>query len=452
MNPSRAEKILLVDDNKSSRESTRLFLEDAGFEVVEAANGMEALEHLADGISAVITDLDMPGMDGMDVLRAVQEKAPHAPVIVLTGHGSEAAAVQALKSGAFHYITKPANPDELANLLRQACEKSRMTGEIAALHRELTEQYGFANILGRSDPMRRVFEKIRMVADTQSTVVIEGDSGTGKELVARALHYNGARAGKPFVVINCAAMPEALVESELFGHAKGAFTGASDRRVGKFQAADGGSLLIDEVGEMPLHLQSKFLRSIESRCVTPVGSNQEIEVDVRIIAATNRQLQGLVSDGEFRDDLFYRLNVVSIRLPPLRERREDIPILVRAFIKELAAENERPVRDISPEALSQLQGYDWPGNVRQLRNVLENVVVTTMGEVIEPQHLPDPVRAAHPSPLTAAIAKHGLRLDQLEKEAIRLALEKTNGNRSQASEILGISVRTLQRKIHEYGL
>ena len=452
MNPSQAEKILLVEDNRSSRESTRLFLEDAGFEVVEAANGMEALEHLADGVSAVITDLNMPGMDGMDVLRAVREEAPHAPVIVLTGHGSEAAAVEALKSGAFHYITKPANPDELANLLRQACEKSRMTGEIAALHRELTEQYGFANILGKSEPMRRIFEKIRMVADTQSTVVIEGESGTGKELVARALHYNGARAGKPFVVINCAAMPEALVESELFGHAKGAFTGASDRRVGKFQAADGGSLLIDEVGEMPLHLQSKFLRSIESRCVTPVGSNKEIEVDVRIIAATNRNLEGLVSEGKFRDDLFYRLNVVSIRLPPLRERREDIPILVRAFIDELAAANERPVRDVSPEALTQLQGYEWPGNVRQLRNVLENVVVTTMGEVIEPQHLPDPVRAARPSPLTAAIARHGLRLNELEKEAVRLALEKTNGNRSQASELLGISVRTLQRKISEYGL
>ncbi len=452
MRTPQAERILLVEDNRSSRESTKLFLEDAGFDVVEAANGMEALEHLADGISAVITDLDMPGMNGMDVLRAVREEAPHAPVIMLTGHGNESVAVEALKSGAFHYITKPANPEKLANLLRQACEKSRMTAEIVALHRELMERYGFANILGTSDAMRRVFEKIRMVANTRSTVVIEGESGTGKELVARALHYNSARAGKPFVVINCAALPANLVESELFGHIKGAFTGASDRRVGKFQAAEGGTLLIDEIGEMPMDVQSKFLRSIESRSVTPVGSNKEIEVDVRIVAATNRHLESLVSEGKFREDLFYRLNVVSISLPPLRERREDIPILARAFIDELASENERPIRDVSPEALAHLQGFDWPGNVRQLRNVLENVVVTTMGEVIETQHLPDPIRAAQPSPLTAALARHGLRLDELEKEAIRLALEKARGNRNQSSELLGISVRTLQRKIREYGL
>ena len=300
--------------------------------------------------------------------------------------------------------------------------------------------------------VRRVFEKIRMVADTRSTVLIEGASGTGKELVARALHYSSARCRKPFVALNCAALPEALVESELFGHEKGAFTGAADRRLGKFQAADGGTLLIDEVGEMPLDLQSKLLRAIETRCVTPIGGNREIEVDVRIVASSNRNLEQSVSEGKFREDLFYRLNVVNIRLPPLSERREDIPILVRAFIDELARENDQPVRDISPDVLAQLQGYEWPGNVRQLRNVLESVIVTSTGEMIEVHDLPEPIRQARPARLTRSVVKPGLKLEEIEKEAIRLALEQTQGNRAEASEILGISVRTLQRKVKEYEL
>jgi DNA-binding NtrC family response regulator len=300
--------------------------------------------------------------------------------------------------------------------------------------------------------MRKVFEKIRMVADTRSTVLIEGESGTGKELVARALHHTSTRQKKPFVAINCAALPAALVESELFGHEKGAFTGAVDRRIGKFQAADGGTLLIDEIGDMPLDLQSKLLRVLESRCITAIGGNREVAVDVRLVASTNRDLQKLISEAKFRDDLFYRLNVVHIKLPPLRERREDIPLLVRAFIDELAPENNRPVRDITPAALTHLQTYDWPGNVRQLRNLLESVIVTATREVIDIQDLPEPIRQAHPTASVQALVTAGLTMEQLEKEAIRAALQQTQGNRSEASERLGISVRTLHRKIKEYGL
>jgi DNA-binding NtrC family response regulator len=444
-------KILLVDDEAANRESTTLFLESEGFQVIAAANGAEAIRHLADGVSVIITDLVMPQTDGMDLLRAAREETPHTPVIMMTGHGSEAAAVNALKAGAFHYLAKPVNPDELLSLIRQAAEKYLMAAEIAALHEQLNERYAFGNIIGKSEPMRKVFEKIRMVADTRSTVLVEGESGTGKELVARAVHFNSPRRQKPFVVINCAAMPEALIESELFGHEKGAFTGAVDRRIGKFQAANGGTLLVDEIGEMQLDLQSKLLRAIETRCVTPIGSNKESEVDVRIVASTNRNLADLVGQGRFREDLFYRLQVVMIRLPPLRERKEDIPLLVRTFIDELAKESHRPARDISADAMALLAGYDWPGNVRQLRNLLESVIVLSTRDVIEVVDLPEPIRSARPARAVSLAVNPGLTMEEIEKEAIRQTLEQTNGNRSEASRLLGISVRTLQRKIRQYG-
>ena len=449
---ARVGKVLLVEDDKASRESITLFLERKGYEVVPARDGAEAVEHLTEGISVIVTDYAMPGMDGLELLRVVREEAPHAPVIMMTGQGSEDVAVAALQTGAFHYLTKPVVPEELVSLVRQACEKWRMATEIAALHQQLHEKYGFSNIIGTSDAMRKVFEKIRMVADSRSTVLIEGKSGTGKELVARALHFNTVRRRKPFIAVNCAALPEALVESELFGHEKGAFTGAVDRRIGKFQAADGGTLLIDEIGDMPLELQSKLLRAIESRCVTPIGSNKEIKVDVRIVVSTNRNLAKMVQEGDFREDLFYRISVVNLRLPPLTERREDVPLLVRAFIDELAKENNRPIKDITPAALAQLQGYDWPGNVRQLRNVLESVIVTATREVIDVPDLPEPIRGARPVSLAHSLVKPGQTLEELEQEAIRLALRRSDGNRTEAAEQLGISVRTLQRKIKEYDL
>jgi DNA-binding NtrC family response regulator len=452
MTSACAGRVLVVDDDKGNREATGLFLESEGFHVITAANGPEALAHFVDGISVIITDLVMPGMDGMDVLRAARDNARHAQVILMTGQGSEQAAVAALKSGAFHYVTKPVNPDELANLVRQACDKYRMASEIAGLHQQLNDKYGFSNIIGASEPMRRVFERIRMVADVRSTVLIEGESGTGKELVARALHHSGLRRKQPFVAVNCAAIPEALVESELFGHQRGAFTGAVERRIGKFQAADGGTLLIDEIGDMPLDLQSKLLRVLEMGSIAPIGGNKEIPVDVRIVASTNRHLEDMVSEGKFREDLFYRLNVVNIHLPPLRERSDDVPLLVRSFVDEIASENNRPVKDVSPSALALLQAFDWPGNVRQLRNVLESVIVTATHEVIDAEDLPDRIRQTRARHAARSLVDPGMTLDQLEQDAIRLALARAGGHRTEASHALGISVRTLQRKIKEYNL
>jgi two-component system response regulator AtoC len=445
-------RLLLVEDDVASREATTLLLEHRGFAVIPAKNGNEAVGHLADGVSAIITDLVMPQMDGMTLLRIVRDEAPHTPVIVLTGKGSEADAVQALKTGAFHYLTKPVNPEELLSLIQQAVEKYQMATEIAALHHQLNEKYGFANIIGKSEPMRRVFEAIRMIADARSTVLIEGESGTGKELVARALHFNSSRKKRPFVAVNCAALPGGLIESELFGHEKGAFTGAVASRMGKFQAAEGGTLLIDEIGEMQFELQSKLLRALESHSINPIGGNRDIAVDVRVVAATHRNLEALVKEGRFREDLFYRLNVVNIALPPLRDRADDIPLLVRAFVDEIATENSRPVRDVTPEALALLRGYDWPGNVRQLRNALESIIVMSSRDVIDVPDLPDAIRGARPAPAPAAVVRPGMTMAEIEKEAIAQALQRAGGNRTEASRMLAISVRTLQRKIKHFGL
>ncbi|MCL2329837.1 MAG: sigma-54 dependent transcriptional regulator, partial [Phycisphaerae bacterium] len=368
-------RLLLVEDDANTRESTRLLLEDEGYEVIAVDDGTQAMQRLNDGLAVILTDLRMRGSDGMQLLRAAREHASQTPVIIITGHGSEEMAVSALKSGAFHYLTKPIRPAELLHLVREAIEKHQMAAEIATLHQQIDQLAGVHGIIGQSKPMRKLFEKIRMVADTRSTVLIEGESGTGKELVARALHQSSNRRNKNLVAINCAAIPETLIESELFGHVRGAFTGAAEKRIGTFLAADGGTLLIDEIGEMQLDLQSKLLRAIETRRISPLGSSEEIGLDVRLIASTHRELKELIQQHKFREDLYYRLNVVNIKLPPLRERREDIPLLVRAFISELASENNRPAREITPEAMARLQSYDWPGNVRQLRNLLESVIV-----------------------------------------------------------------------------
>ena len=444
--------VLLVEDDHTSRRAIARFLERKNYAVIRARNGAEAVRHLTAGVAAVITDLVMPRMDGMALLRVARENAPHTPVIMMTGQGSEKVAVEALKAGAFHYLVKPVNPEELLHLLRQAVEKYRMAVEIAGLHRRLNENDAFGRIIGTSPVMRRLFETIQMVADTPSTVLIEGETGTGKELIARALHHASHRRDRPFVAINCAALPEALVESELFGHEKGAFTGAVARRTGKFLAADGGTLLIDEIAEMPLELQAKLLRALESHVVTPVGGNREIEVDVRIVASTHRDLEQCAAEGTFREDLFYRLNVVNLRLPPLRERREDIPLLVRAFIDEIAERNERSTREISPEALAQLEGFDWPGNVRQLKNMLESIIVLSSRDTIDVVDLPDKVRGVLPQPSPSSVIQPGMTLEEIQREAIRQALVRAGGNRAEAARLLGMSERTLYRRIEEYGL
>jgi transcriptional regulator with PAS, ATPase and Fis domain len=324
-----------------------------------------------------------------------------------------------------------------------------MANEIARLHAEVKQQRGLSTMIGQCDVMRRVFERIRLVADTNSTVLIIGESGTGKELAARAVHEHSRRHSRPFLPINCAAIPETLIESELFGYEKGAFTGATSRREGLFQAAHGGTLFIDEIGEMQLGLQSKLLRAIENKKILPVGSTREVDVDIRLVAATNRDLKERVESGQFREDLYYRLRVVEIVLPPLRDRRDDIPLLVRHFIDQIARENNRPVKDITSEALEALLAYSWPGNIRELRNSLEAIIVLSLTEQIELSDLPPHISGAKPAQATI---KSGMTLAELEKEAIRRALEETGGHRAKTAETLGISVRTLQRKIQEYDL
>jgi two-component system, NtrC family, response regulator AtoC len=445
-------RILLVEDDASSREATKSFLEEEGFEVLPAEDGAEALQRFQEGVAVVVTDLKMQYIDGMELLRTVRRRAPYVPVIMVTGHGSEEAAVQALKEGAFHYLTKPTNPDYLLHLVQQAVERHSLAAQIAALREQLNRRPGFHGLVGDSEPMRQVFEKIRIAADIRTTVLIEGETGTGKELVARALHLAGPRRDRPFIAVNCAAIPVTLMESELFGHLKGAFTGAVDKRVGKFVAADGGTLLIDEIGEMPIELQSKLLRAVETQRVNPLGSNEEIESDVRILASTHRDLQQMVSEGTFREDLYYRINVLKIALPPLRERREDIPLLAKAILEEIAAQNQRPVCDITPEALAQLQAYDWPGNVRQLRNVLERMAVWSSREVIDLPDVPEPIRKMEPVTSIQTLLASGKSLAEIEREVIQQTLARTGGNRQEASRVLGISTRTLQRRIKDYGL
>jgi DNA-binding NtrC family response regulator len=442
-------KVLLVDDDRLSREAMADWLQSEGFDVLAVADGQAAIQHIHDGVAVIVTDIKMPRIDGLELLRRAREQAPHAAVILITAFGTIETAVAALKEGAFDYLTKPVKPDELANKVRQAVAQREMAAEIACLHAQLNERYGFENLVGKSPAMRAVFEKVRLVADTKSTVLITGESGTGKELVARALHHNSGRRNKPFVPVNVAAIPEALVESELFGHEKGAFTGATERRTGLFQAAHGGTLFIDEIGEMKSGLQSKLLRAIENRRFMPVGSTKEVEVDVRVVAATNRNLCEDVKQGTFREDLYYRLKVVQIHLPPLRERPEDIPLLTRFFLDEIAKENRRPVRDIAPEALDLLLAYNWPGNVRELRNTLEGAIVLSTRERIEVSDLPEQLRQGAAA---QAVIRRGMTMAEIEKEAIRRALEQTGGRRTEAAKALDLSVRTLQRKIKEYQL
>ena len=442
-------RILLVDDDRRSREALGEWLEEEGFEIVAVEDGKQAVARLKDGIAVIVTDLKMPRTDGLELLKAAKTEAPHAAVILVTGHGTAESAVEALKAGAFDYLTKPVKPQELVHRIRMALEKQAMASEIARLHSQLRSDDGLANMIGQCAAMRNVFEKIRLVAGANSTVLIVGESGTGKELVARAVHASSPRRDRPFLPVNCAAIPESLIESELFGHEKGAFTGATARREGLFQAARGGTLFVDEIGEMQVGLQSKLLRAIESKKIMPVGSTREADVDVRLVAATNRDLEKRVEQGEFREDLYYRLKVVELKLPPLRERREDIPLLVRVFIDQLAAENNRPVKDITPEAVEALKAYDWPGNVRELRNTLEGIIVLCLREQIELDDLPPHISGARS---VQTLIQPGMTIEEIEKEAIRRTLEQCDGHRAQTAETLGISVRTLHRKIKEYGL
>jgi len=445
-------RILIVEDDRPQADAMSEALERLGHHCVVVTEPRRGLDLLQDnGFDLVVTDLVMHEVDGMQVLREAKENDPATEVIVVTGHGSIETAVAAMQAGATDYITKPLNLGELRDRVEKALEHRRLLLRTEQLSAQLDERFGFEGIVGQSPAIRRVVQTCRQIAPTDATVLIEGESGTGKELVAKAIHNNSPRKENNFVALNCAALSEGILESELFGHEKGAFTGAVSSRKGRFEHAHGGTLFLDEVGDMPMPTQIKLLRVIENREIVRVGSNEPRRVDVRLVSASNRCLDDLVKDGTFREDLYFRLKVVRVVLPLLRDRREDIPLLAEHYIRRLADEHHKPVTGITPEALAVLGAYDWPGNVRELMNTLETMIVLSSGETLDVEDIPAEVRpeeqAAGPFDLTP-----GMSLDDAERLLIQRTLEQTNGNRQETAKTLGIGERTLYRKIKQYGL
>jgi two-component system, NtrC family, response regulator AtoC len=445
-------RILLIDDEEMIRDLLREMLHRKGYTIETAENGKGALALLeANAYDLVITDLRLPDISGMKVLAEAKKKSPDLGVIMITGYGSIKNAVKAMKQGAFDYITKPFDLEEIEMVVQKYFQFVNLVDENAYLRSELDRKFSFSNIVGTSAPMLRVFDQIRMVAKSRATVMLQGASGTGKELVARAIHYNSDRRNAAFVTTNCAAMPEGLVESELFGHEKGAFTGAYRMTKGRFESAHGGTLLLDEVSEIGLALQAKLLRVLQEREIERVGGGKPIPVDVRIIATTNRDLRKSVESGQFREDLYYRLNVVPIYLPSIAERREDIPLLIHHFTKKFSAENGRPIRGVSEDAMQMLARRDWPGNVREIENCMERAVVMCGldVELLESSHFHfgDSLSPAQPQTGEETPAK---TLEEAEKNMILKTLQENDDNRTKTAEILGISVRTLRNKLNEY--
>ena len=447
------DKVLLVEDNVSQQRALATLLKEHGYQILFAADSESACQLLAQIPDIILLDLKLAEGDGLEVLREAKEFLPETPVIIMTGYGSVASAVEAMKQGAFDFLTKPVNPEKLLLVIQRGAERSHLHREVRRMRQELLERRGNGpwEMVGKSELMRRVFERIELIAPTNGTCLITGESGTGKELVARALHRLSMRKDGPFVAVNCAAIPKDLAESELFCHAKGAFTGATEHHIGKFEAANRGTLLIDEVGEMEPAVQAKLVRALETHKITPIGYNQERVVDVRVIAATHRNLHSLTGEGKFREDLYYRLHVLQIDLPPLRQRREDIPLLIAAILQQLNRSYDRNVQEVSLDAMSALQSNYWQGNVRELRNILEGIVVLSRKEVIQLEDLPPNMRSNRVRE-AAVPSRPGATLAELEREAIQERLFETGGNRQRAADILGISTRTLLRKIRRYQL
>jgi two-component system response regulator PilR (NtrC family) len=451
-------RVLVVDDAASMRELLAITLGQDGYEVETADGGAAAIELLRrDAFDLVITDLRMQGTDGMAVLRAVRELSPDTPVVVITAYASTETAVEAMKAGAYDYVTKPFKLDEIRVTLGNALERKRLKDENRALRRQLVKAGPFEGFIGKSPAMTAVFETIRKIADSASTVMVSGESGTGKELVARAIHQASARKVGPFVSVNCAAVPEALMEAELFGHVKGAFTGAVSASEGLFSAASGGTLFLDEITEIPPSLQVKLLRVIQERQVRRIGDVRDVPVDVRLVAASNRDLARAVADGVLREDLFYRLNVIPIHLPPLRERREDIPLLVSHFTEKIATAQSKPVRAITARALATLERHHWPGNIRELENVIERAMVLGSGDVIDVDTLPTGLREpTAPAELAVELPADGLDLEatlaRIEQRYIEMALERTSGVQTRAAELLKVSFRQFRYKLRKHSL
>ena len=451
--PPKRPIILIVDDDRNTREGLQRALQRR-YVVRLAEDATRALEQLADSeVDVLLSDMRMPGMDGLGLLRRVQAQHPSTVCILLTAYGSVETAVEAMKQGAYDFLTKPVNLDHLEMLIERALHSRDMESRNRDLQAQLDRKYGMENIVGDSPSMQQVFDIVRQAAPSNATVLIQGPSGTGKELVANAIHRLSYRAKGPFVAVNCAALSPTLLESELFGHEKGAFTGAVARRKGRFELADGGTLFLDEISEIELATQVKLLRVLEERRFERVGGVESVEVDIRLIAATNRNLKDLVAQGKFREDLFFRLNVVDIFLPPLAERMGDIPLLCDHFLRECAERNNRPVPGITPDALNLLTAYPWPGNVRELRNTIEKMLVLGRGDKLTARDVPANIREVSRErlpTLQSAVVQVSGSLAELERERILAVLRKQNDNRTRAAVELGISRRTLHRKLNEY--
>ena len=446
--------ILLIDDDQSLRRVTEFTLHEAGYRVITAVDGAEGL-HLfgQENPALVITDIQMPGLSGYEVLKGIKGQSPAALVIVITAYGTVEKAVEAMKLGAYDYLTKPFSRDELTLTVGKALAYDGLREENRKLREELTDKADFSRLVGMSESMREVFALVRKVAASEATVLIGGESGTGKELVARAIHSGSERQGGPFVAVNCAAIPRDLLESELFGHARGAFTGAIKERKGKFEQAEGGTLFLDEVGDLPLDLQPKLLRALQEREIEPVGGTAR-RIDVRLVAATNRDLEAALGEGAFREDLYYRLAVIPLHLPPLRERRDDIPLLVRHFLDK---HGKNPPVVCSEAALEALADYDWPGNVRELENAVERMLILRRGAGIELDDLPPKIRRSRPS-VSAPVAgvlnlpEEGYPLEELEKEAVLEALRRNDWNQTRAATFLRIPRHTLLYRMEKYDI
>jgi len=446
------QRILVVEDEEKLRRVIELQLQSAGFAVDQARTAEEGLK-LADHAGLVLTDLRLPGMDGLELINRIRLQNASVPIIVMTAFGTVENAVEAMKAGALDFLPKPFSMDHLMTVLNKALEVSALRSENRKLREELGHHYEFDNIIGRSSAMQEIFATIERVAPTRATVLLAGESGTGKDLIARAIHYHSPRRDRPFVKINCTAIPENLMESELFGYEKGAFTGASSPKPGKFEQADTGTVFLDEIGDVPAAIQVKLLRVLQEREFERLGSNKTRQIDVRVIAATNADLQAALESGEFREDLYYRLNVVPMNMPPVRERKEDIPALAQHFLKKYAADFGGKAATISPEALDALLQYHWPGNVRELENVIERSLILCAGDRLEASDIKlDRISAARSGDVPGSFLPGGMTLQEHEQDLIRKALAVAKGNKSQAARLLGMTRNALRYRLSQMGI
>jgi two-component system response regulator HydG len=458
MTSFKTTKILIVDDDPGHLTTLKTITKSWGYTVETANDGVVAVDMVKSGpVDLILMDVRMTNMSGIEALGQIKDYNPSIPVIIMTAYSSVESAVEALKSGAYDYLIKPLDFEVLKLTIERASDHAGLKEENRALKEHLRSDYDIANIIGRSQPMKKLLDMMSMVAPSEATVLITGESGTGKELIARSLHFNSPRKEKPLVVVNCASIAETLLESELFGHEKGAFTGADKRREGRFMQANHGTIFLDEIGETSSTMQAKLLRVLQEKEVQRVGGEETIKVDVRIVAATNRNLEADVAKGRFREDLFYRLNVMNVNVPPLKERQEDIPLLAQHFLEKFADKNRKTVKGFVPLTMDMLLNYDWPGNVRELENAIERAVILLTGEHITEKQLPLNITKKYPdlstSPIAAAPVMDGTRsMEEIEKEAILATLKASGGNKSETARRLGITRKTLHNKLKNYGL